>query len=101
MFSASWRCIIEAGGEVESILVSHLRVMEGKTKNWMFDQAKQVLYMRSLYYSVVLSQELSRKEKLLVFKWLYNSSAMTKEVRSLIQASENTIFAKNQKSYNV
>ena len=47
---------MEASGSWgSSILGSHSRVMEGKTKNWMFDQAKQVLNA-----SCVLKRERSK-----------------------------------------
>ena len=42
MFLPSWQSIIEAGGRVQVILGHIHAVMEGKTKNLMFGQAKQV-----------------------------------------------------------
>ena len=101
MFSASWRYTIAAGGEIPSILGSHSRVMEGKTKNWMFDQESKCCNASFAPFSR-LKRELLRKAKLSVFKSLFvpmltyghKSWVMTKKVQSQMQASEMRFMRK-------
>ena len=60
MFSASWRCIIEAGREVQ-VLWGRIRRRKSKLD---VRSGKANAFMRALHLSVVLKQELSRKAKL-------------------------------------
>ena len=82
----------------------HSWVTDGKTKNWIFELARQLQLMRTLHYSDAVRRELSKKSTALIFRnslcplspavFLYDNenSVMTKRVRS--QASKMRFLQK-------
>ena len=69
MFSASWRCIIKAGGEVLGVAFKSGGRQDEKLN---VRSGKASAVMGTLHHSVILKREISRKEaKLLVFKSIF------------------------------
>ena len=101
MFSASWRCIIEAGEKFKYLRVAF--TSDGRQdKELDVRSGKASAIMRALHHSVVLKRELSRKAKLSVFKSTFvpihtygdESWVMTEKVRSQMLAAEMRFLQK-------
>ena len=107
MFFASWQSIIETGGKVQVSLGSQSRVMEDKSKNWMFDKAKQVPIANFVPFSRHKTGSSEKGKPLSVLVKIFplltfdhESWVMTKSA-IINESVRNGIFAKNQRSYNV
>ena len=102
MFSASWRCIIEAGGEVQ-VSFGVAFTSDGRQDEKLHVRSgKATAVMLALHNSVVQNPELSRKAKLSVFKSIFipiltyghESWVLTEKIRSQMQASEMRFLRK-------